>query len=292
MPAFSSLLKSHPVKMLCIGDSGGGKTGALASLVKAGYRLRVLDCDNGLEILAQVLSREAPEKLTGLHSSGEPWVHAIQCFEPMKAIAGKALVERAAAFAKAMNALTRWKEDDIDLGSPSSWGPDVVLVIDSLTFLSRYAMNVVLELNRRLNAHPWQSDWGQAQKLIEDLLGLLYSQGFNTNVIVNCHITYIGRETESLNDKGEVVTREEDVKAYPMSLGRALSPKIGAYFNHALMAASEGSGPATKRKLYTNTQGLVQLKTPAPGAVKYSYPIESGLAEYFETIRGSKPNGN
>jgi hypothetical protein len=288
MPGLGDPLVVNPIKMLLIGDSGGGKTGALASLAKAGYKLRILDCDNGLEILRQVLKKEAPQCL-GTHPSGEPWVHYVPCFEPMKAVAGRAMTERAAAWAKAMNTLSRWKDGETDLGVPSSWDADTVVVVDSLTFLCKYAMNVILEINRRLNETPWQSDWGQAQNLVEGALSLLYSGGFRPNVVVNCHITYIGREIEGLNEKGEVVKREEDVKAYPMSLGRALSPKIGTYFNHALMAQSQGSGPATKRMLYTNTQGLVQLKTPAPGIVKYQYPIETGLADYFETIRGGRP---
>ena len=146
-------------------------------------------------------------------------------------------------------------------------------------------MNAVLQLNNRLNTQPWMADWGQAQGLVSSVLQLLYSNSFKTNVIVNCHITYIGREVEKVDDKGQVQTMQEDVRGYPMSLGRALSPQIGTFFNHALMTRTQGSGPAAKRTLLTNTQGIVELKTAAPGKVKSSYPIETGLADYFRDIR-------
>lgn len=279
MPSLSEHQSSSFTKLLVIGDSGGGKTGALASLARAGYQLRILDCDNGLDVLANLLSSD-PQALARVQYE--------TINEKMKAVGGKAIVVEANGFAKAMNLLSKWS----DGSDPSTWGPDTILVIDSLTFLCRYAMNRVLYMNKRLNDHPWMNDWGQAQKLIEDMLGLLYSDAFQCNVLVNCHITYVGREVESLNEKGEVVTREEDVKGYPMSLGRALSPKIGSFFNHALMARSQGSGAGTKRYLYTNTQGVVELKTAAPGKVKASYPIETGLADYFRDVRGSNPKGN
>ena len=55
MPALSDHQSSQTTKMLFIGDSGSGKTGALASLAAAGYNLRILDVDNGVDILANLL---------------------------------------------------------------------------------------------------------------------------------------------------------------------------------------------------------------------------------------------
>src|SRR5947207_14204487 len=54
---------SHIVKLLYIGDSGTGKTGSLTSLVKGGYKLRILDCDNGLDVLVQFIMRDCPDKI-------------------------------------------------------------------------------------------------------------------------------------------------------------------------------------------------------------------------------------
>mgnify|MGYP001496439716 CR=1 FL=1 len=48
---------SSLVKMLYIGDSGTGKTGSLVSLVDAGYKVHVLDMDNGLDVPHLALQR-------------------------------------------------------------------------------------------------------------------------------------------------------------------------------------------------------------------------------------------
>src|SRR5690348_9142467 len=60
MPTLSNHQSNEYTKMLLEGDSGSGKTGALTSLVKAGYKLRVLDFDNGLETLKQFVMKECP----------------------------------------------------------------------------------------------------------------------------------------------------------------------------------------------------------------------------------------
>ena len=51
MPSLSAHQSNDYVKLLLCGDSGSGKSGALASLVGAGYKLRILDMDNGLDSL-------------------------------------------------------------------------------------------------------------------------------------------------------------------------------------------------------------------------------------------------
>ena len=52
----NELKEKMPVKMLLIGDTGSGKTGALASLAKAGYKLHILDFDNGVPVIASYLN--------------------------------------------------------------------------------------------------------------------------------------------------------------------------------------------------------------------------------------------
>ncbi len=50
LPLLTSSLPSKPIKLALLGNSGDGKTGALASLANAGYRLAVFDFDGGLDI--------------------------------------------------------------------------------------------------------------------------------------------------------------------------------------------------------------------------------------------------
>jgi hypothetical protein len=145
------------------------------------------------------------------------------------------------------------------------------LVIDSLTFLANAALNFVLAMNGRLGGRVEQSDWYGGQGLIETMMQMLYDDGIKCNIIVNCHIVYIGDDNIA--------------KGYPATLGKALSPKIGRYFNSAIMAQTVGQGQTQKRSIITNTKGMVELKNSNPTKVQPSYPLETGLADYFRDVR-------
>lgn len=265
---------SSPLKILHIGDSGTGKTGALASLARAGYSLRIIDADNGVQILQQELATDSSEVQSRVY-----WE---TCTDNRKvSSAGLVSYEGSpSAFSRAMKLLSNWKTDDYDLGPVSSWDQSSILVIDSLSFLSLSAMAGVLAMAGRLPpAHPQIQDWGAAMDRIENLLGLLYSDSVRCHVIINSHLTYIQPEGEA----------EGVVRAYPNTLGTKLPPKVGRFFNTMLLSKTEGSGAATKRKIFTVPTGALALKTPAPKLAKPFYPLETGLADFFKDL-GYSPN--
>jgi hypothetical protein len=39
--------------------------------------------------------------------------------------------------------------------------------------------------------------------------------------------------------------------------------------------------------IITESDGVVELKTAIPGKVKRTYPIQTGLADYFKVARGA-----
>ena len=47
---------TESAKVLLIGDSGHGKTGAKAALIALGYKLRMIDTDRGFKILRSLLT--------------------------------------------------------------------------------------------------------------------------------------------------------------------------------------------------------------------------------------------
>jgi len=256
-------------KMLFIGDSGAGKTGALASLAGAGYNLRILDLDAGLDVLANLLrdpkSPYGPEALSRVDYE--------TITDKMK-VSGKRLIPgKATVWERTIGMLENWKGAEGEtLGGITSWTPQDVLVIDSLTLLSTAALNFVLALNARLGQQPHQSDWYQGQQLIEGLLQTLYDDNVKCNVIIISHIAYIGEENGP-------------VHGYPNTLGKALPPKVGRYFNSILMARTSGTGSNQKRKIFANSVGTVELKNTSPLKVKSEYPLETGLADYFKDVR-------
>ena len=260
---------SETTKLLFIGDSGAGKTGALASLASAGYNLRIIDLDNGLDVLKNLLTDSKSQYANDSASR----VSFVTVTEPMRNVGGKLIPTKADMWQRAIGLLQHWKDGEEDFGAVTSWGPSEVLVIDSLSMLSNAAMNFVLAMNGRLGQNPYQSDWGPAQQLIEALLQMLYDKSVRCNVVVNCHITYIGEENGP-------------TRGYPNTLGKALPPKVGRYFNTALMARTVGQGTTQKRKILTNTTGVIELKNTAPLRVLPEYPLESGLADYFKAVRG------
>ena len=242
MATFADLQASPVTKMLLLGDSGSGKTGAVMSLIAAGYNVRILDLDNGVQILKdyfinkesiyrrpmpglwdQKLADSLPERL-----------HYETVTDKMRNVNGKLVPAKATVWTRATALLDKWG----DLGPISTWTPQDVLVIDSLTFISKAAMNFVLSMNARLGQKPFQEDWGIAQGAIEGLLQTLYDDNVNCNVIVNCHMKLFGPE-------GAVQ------KWHPETLGKALSPNIGRYFNSMLLAKTTGQGTSAKHKIVT-----------------------------------------
>lgn len=276
MATFADLQASPVTKMLLLGDSGSGKTGAVMSLIAAGYNVRVLDLDNGVQILADYFTNPASIYIrareglwTQAMAAGiKERFHYETLTDRMKSVGGKLIPGKATVWQRATGLLDKWGE----LGPISSWGPKDVLVIDSLTFISKAAMNLVLAMNNRLGSAPQMQDWGQAQQAVEGLLQQLYDEGVNCNVIVNCHLKMFGPEGGSQ-------------RWFPETLGKALSPNIGRYFNTMLLAKTVGVGTKERRVISTQSAPSLELKTTCPLRVKPEYDLATGLAEYFAAER-------
>lgn len=245
------------VKLLHIGDPGAGKTGALASLVKAGYNMRIIDLDNGLDILRNLLlddptalSRVDFETLT----------------DTFKSINGRLIPSKVTAWASLTKLLDNWP----GLGPITSWTPQDILVIDSMTLAGLAALRSVLKMNVRVGA-PWQSDFLEAQNMIQTMCEFLYADDVNCNVIVNSHVSFIG-------DKGAE-------KGYATTIGRALSPKIGRYFNSILYTSSKIVGTSTTRLINTQPVGNIEVKNSNPLKISRTYPLATGLADFFREVK-------
>ena len=66
MPSLSQHQSAKITKLLLMGDSGTAKTGSLVSLVKEGYKLRILDFDNGLDALRHQIMAQCPDKIAAV----------------------------------------------------------------------------------------------------------------------------------------------------------------------------------------------------------------------------------
>jgi AAA domain len=269
MPTLSNHQSNSYVKLLVEGDSKSGKSGALASLVEAGYFLRILDYDNGLDVLRQFVARDCPEGLDR--------VEYRTLRDKRKATAGGPAIDGTPkAFVDGIKMLDRWKYEETDLGIPAEWGPDCIFVLDSLTFFgdAAYEWREPLTPRSRDGKYDKRAVYGDAQDAVEQAIALLTSESFRTNVIVISHIKYVD------NPDGTK-------KGYPSAVGSALSPLILRYFNNVVRFTNIGG----KRKIETVSSPMFDLANSAPFKMEKTYDIENGLAEFFAVLRDPPNKG-
>lgn len=245
-------------KLLLIGDAKSGKTGSLVSLVAAGYKLRILDFDNLLDVLKYMIQKECPDKINNVEFRT---LRDRRKSSPL----GTIIDGKPRAYTDAVKMLDNWKYDDVDLGPPEAWGPDCILVIDSLSRLCDSAYDFHFALNPK---NDGRAIYGDAQDAIENMLAGLTSKTFETNLIVVAHVQYM-----DLPDGTK--------KGFPQGVGQKLSPKIPQYFPSVVLYTNVGG----KRTLQTNSTPLIDLANPKPFAMAKSYPIETGLAQFFDVLR-------
>lgn len=261
MPSAVEHATDRFVKLLFVGNSGAGKTGALTSLVKAGYKLRIIDMDKGLDALINHVREADPKLLENIQ---------YQTYHDRTKMtsAGVKVAGSPKAYVSLCNALEKWPDDDSD---PASWGADTVLVIDSLTNVGRAAFKWAQAANpASKDPRQW---YKTAQDLIEDFIANLVADEFATNVIVISHIDI-------------VTTNENTIKGFVSSIGKALGPKLPRFFNTLILSEVSGFGKNVKRRIKTVPTSLLDLKTPAPMRIEAEYPIETGLADIFEKLKG------
>lgn len=254
--------------MLLMGDSKSGKTGSLAPLVgpDLDFNLRILDMDNGLDPLKAIIESDYPDRLDRVDYRT---IRDKRKATPL----GSVIDGPPRAFITALKMLDHWRYDDVDLGVPSEWGPSCILVIDSLTFLSDAAYDWREPLTPRGKGGDYdqRAVYGGAQDAIEQVLALVTSESFRTNVIVISHIKYIERQ-------------DRTIKGYPTAVGAALSPQIPRYFNTVALFET---GPGGKRSLKTQSTALIDLANPKAFEMAPSYPIETGMGDFFKILRGT-----
>lgn len=267
MPSLADHQSNQFTKLLIEGDSGSGKSGALTSLVRDNYKLRILDYDNGLEPLKQFILRDCPQNI------GNVEYRTLR--DKRKAGPEGPMIDgQAKAFVSGIKMLDRWKykddADEIDLGVPAEWGPDCILVLDSLTFFadSAFDFREPLTPRGRDGKYDMRAVYKDAQDAVENVLALLTSESFRTNVIVISHIRY--------------VDTPNGLKGYPTAIGSALSPQIPRYFNSVALCQTSSGG---KRTIQTSATAVIDLKNPKPFAMAPSFPIETGLADFFRVLR-------
>lgn len=271
MPTLSNHQSNSFTKVLLLGDAKSGKTGSLVSLVKAGFKLRILDLDNLLDILKYKILDECPEQIDN--------VEFLTIRDNYKAgPQGSVIDGKPKAWVTTIKMLDNWKYTDesgieTDLGKPALWGSDSILVIDSLSRLcdAAYDFHESIIPRGKSGDYDGRAVYGNAQDDVEKVLAMLTSRSFATNLIVIAHGIY-----QDLPDG--------TTKIFPQGVGQKLSPKIPQYFPNYIRYKNVTG----KRVMQLTSDPMIDLANTRPDAFKEkTLPIETGLAEFFAALRGA-----
>lgn len=289
MPSINDHHSAEQVKLLFMADSGSGKTGAICALANAGYNVRVLDYDNGLDICVSRMTDKGFIK-GYLTEEGANRFHYYTLTDKLKSsITAKLGVIPDGApesHIKAMKLLVHWRTATEDLGPLTEWTSNDIIVIDSLTFQGESALRFVMAREGGSMESKW-AYYGAAMEYQEGLLARLYDVAIHCNVIVTSHISYFGED--------------EDEKGYPSGLGKKWPPRIARYFNSVLGIRVVGFGRNQKRSIITQSGPKIAYKNPAPHIIPPEILMRvdaeghaiGGLADYFKLClkQGDETNG-
>lgn len=285
-------------KALVVAAPKTGKTGSVAALANAGYRVIVAAFDPGYEVLLNFVSADNHKNLI------------ILPFEDRKGFQGKnskiaiGNVGTPVAFAKFAQFLNDGRArlapcqggEVIEIGPSDSWGLDTVLVVDNLTSLSDCAMDHLLALQGRDRQSRRRRDWGLAADEVDNLLIQMASSYFQYHLVVLAHWKVQGpREfededrtnPEKTEYNNEIKELEKDLiptKQVPMSVGRKLSSNLIRHFPSVLWAEVTDDG---KRVFNLSPSAVRDSGVPVPGnRLPKLLPIEQGLLTVFEAVTG------
>jgi hypothetical protein len=281
------LAKIEPVRELIVGYPGTAKTGGLACLANAGFKLRILDFDGNLTPLLRFTRPECLHNIDIL-SFEDKLRSGAQYTE---------VVGLPTAFQGAFKALDRWKYknpdgSETDLGCSKDWGLDTIVVLDSLTAMGNAAMRRAMAVMNKTPLNTTDGVWGLAMREQEAFIERLTSQENKHHVIVTAHLKMIGPKDIRKGDTDLTKTLKQeaaslvDTRLFPSALGQALPPVIGGHFPTLVEAKSKVQvGGKVKRVICTVPQAELDLKVPAPN-IPAEMPVEDAQITIFNALTG------
>lgn len=270
---------------MIVGYPGSAKTGGLASLVDAGYKLRVLDYDGNFFPVLQYVKDKS--KLAN--------VDVVTLKDKLRN--GQKFLETAGipeAFARGLALMDEWKYTDedgteVNLGRSKDWGCDTIIVVDSGTAMGVAAFRRQMSLMNKTPTNTTQQLWGIAMQQQDMFMERAVDPTKKHHVIVLNHLKMIGPKDIAASDDEttkELKKRVADLvetRLFPNALGQGLPPEIGRHFPILIEASSTFKANQAKRVYKTVPRPELDLKLPVR-LNKGEYPIETGLADIFAEL--------
>lgn len=284
MPSLATLA-SGPIKCLAVGKPGAGKTGMLISLAleDPGVRLFIANYDRGnIGTLANLIRFDPVTKAVRPPEVLERLSRQIQFRnfqDNITTVNGVTMVTgQVNAFKQLGDALNKWDDEH---GGMNQWGPKDWFVLDSISAWGEAGLRYALSQANRLNKRPEQSDWGDAINRCQLLLEMTNDPAIPCNVLAITHTRFVGDPERGTDAKGQA----KELDMVPNALGQKLPQEIGRYFNNIIEVRRVGEGPGTRRMIYTQPPGGLELRSSNPAMVKPEYPVDKGFAAWVRDVQ-------
>lgn len=224
-------------KTILMGQPGAGKTTAIATLLKMGFKVYVAFTEPGVGALNKGLKVHKVSDEDRARLFFNYVAPGVESFSVLKK--GATAVNQAVEFGKMesgsrkdynqliqlMNLFENFKDQNgVEHGAVSDFGADSVLVLDGLSGISKMAMDLVV------GAKPAKTlqDWGVAIDQLDKF------QNQCANLICNfVLLAHLSREQEEISGK-IIVTLS--------TLGRQLGPKMPFLYNDFIYAKQSAEG--------------------------------------------------
>lgn len=282
----------EPARVLLVGFPGSGKTGSLACLANAGFKLRVLDFDGNLKPLIQFTRPECRQNIDVI-TLEDKMRQGPKYAEP---------VGIPEAFSTAHKLLDHWKykdgEEEVDLGRSRDWGQDTIVVLDSLTAMGKAAFRRAMVLQNKTPGNITDQVWGLAMEEQENFIERLTSAQNKHHVICLSHLVMVGPKEVRRGDDDitkEIKERMVDLvqtRLYPSALGQKLPPKIGAHFPCLLLLETQVKGKTVRHVIRSVPRPELDLKLPAVEQVDGVAVEDDGMLRIFEAMGCRPPKGD
>lgn len=276
-----------------------GKTGSIACLANAGYRVIVAAFDAGYDILLNLVEPECQKNLIILPYEDRKGFKGASSKMAVGSIGTPSAYPKFAQFlndGRARLALCQGGEV-VELGASDTWGYDTFLVVDNLTSLARCAMDYLLSLQGRDRLGMRRRDWKIVADDVDDLLIQMTQSAYRYHIAVLAHWTVQGPREFEDEDKNnpdktdynnEIRQMEKDLiptKQVPVSIGRKLSGNLIQHFPSALWCEINDRG---ERIFNLEPTAVRDSGVPVrPGTLPKTLPIETGLLQIFRAVTGA-----
>lgn len=278
---------------LIMGDSGNGKTGALASLLNTGaHFVRIIGHDRNWDSLVRYVKPEFRANVD---------IVPLEDTQSGSQTSEIAPTDPPSAFIRGVQLMTHWKYTRpdgkvVDLGRPRDWGNDTTVVLDSLTSQGRAA--VLRQRFLRPTKDLRKLSFG-AQVEQQAFLDAAMLDKYRFNFIAISHLKLIGPKDpdipEKLSEEEKAVKRAVaeaqaemvPFKYFPSATGEQLAKNVAMNFNVVLLADKKvtgiGAGAKVQRVLTWTPRDNMDLKMPDYG-LKDPLDIATGLLDIYRAM--------